>query len=453
MTVDRTRLPGLGPIPTFRVPRFRCSTLGNGAEVWAATHRRAPVLTLKLLIPVGSADDPADQYGLAALTADMLDEGTRERDGVRLHEALMGIGAHLGIQASSDTTVLTLTTLPKYATEAMALLVEVAAYPRCDPDDCQRVRDLRLHRILQMRQVPSAVADRVFVESLYGAHPYGHVAIGTEASLSRLGSPDVSAFHKQWYGPERWTLVAVGDLPEDDLLEVARSQLGLLPACSPDHREPGPRLADPPPVTNRLVFVPRKNAVQSEVRLGHVGVARTSPDYHALLVLNMVLGGQFVSRINLNLREDKGYTYGARTTFDWRVGHGPFSFRSSVQTDGTVDAISEAMKEIDEIRNGRPPTDSELVVARDALTRGFPRSLETATQVARAGASLVLHGLMPDEISRFVDRVMAVDVGTLVRVANAHLHPNQLLAVVVGSPDDILPLVSRLGLGDPALID
>ena len=453
MTVDRSQLPALGPSPTFNLPQFRCSTLDNGSCVWTATHQRAPVLTFKLLVPVGAADDPVHQFGLAALTADVLHEGTHSRTGIQLHEALMGIGGHLGIQSSSDSTVLTLTTLPKHAAEAMALLVDVAARPRCDPNDCERVRDLRIHRIQQMRQVPSAVADRVFAESLYGAHPYGHAAIGTEAALGQLGSRDVSAFHERWYGLGRWTMIAVGDLPEADLLDVARSQLEGLTSHATSRLERESCLADAPSVKNRLVFVPRPNAVQSEVRLGHVGVARTSPDYHALLVLNMVLGGQFVSRINLNLREDKGYTYGARTSFDSRVGRGPFAFRSSVQTDGTVDAINEAIKEIDQIRNVNPPSVEELMVARNALTRGFPRSLETATQVARAGAALALHGLRPEELARFVDRVMAVEVETLARVANAHLHPDQLLAVVVGSPDDILPSLDRLGLGEPTLID
>ena len=453
MTVDRTALPALGPSPTFRLPQFQRTTLTNGVRVWAAVHRRAPVLTFKLLVPAGSADDPVHQFGLAALTADVLDEGTRDRTGIQLHEALMGSGAHLAIQTSSDSTVLTLTTLPKYADEAMALLVDVAANPRCDPADCERVRDLRIHRILQMRQVPSALADRVFMESLYGPHPYGHASIGTEASLGQLGPAEVAAFHHEWYKPGQWTLVAVGNVPESGLMDIARSRLGLLPGHVTTSGASGARLADPPPVAGRLVVVPRTSAVQSEVRLGHAGVSRTSPDYHALLVLNTILGGQFVSRVNLNLREDKGYTYGARTSFDSRIGPGPFSFGASVQTDSTADAITEVIKEIDQIRTTHPPTVDELAVARDALTRGFPGSLETATQVARAGASLALHGLEPDEIAGFVDHVMAVDLDALVRVANAHLHPERLLAVVVGSPDDILPALDRLGLGDPILLD
>ena len=236
------------------------------------------MLTLKLLLPVGSADDPVGQSGLAALTADVLDEGTRDLTDVGLHEALTRIGGHLGIGVSSDATVLTLTTLPKYAVEAMALLVEVAVHPRFDRDDCERVRDLRLNHLLQMRQVPAAEADRVFVESLYGAHPYGHLSAGTDASLRELDSSDISPFHRRWYQPDGWTLIAVGDLSDDALLGIAKSELGRVPSSASARTARGaPRLQDPPSITDRLVFVARKDAVQSEVRLGHPGVSRTSP--------------------------------------------------------------------------------------------------------------------------------------------------------------------------------
>ena len=454
MSVDRSRLPALGPHPSFHPPGFRCSTLSNGVGVWTAAHHRAPVLTLRLLLPVGSADDPVDQSGVAALTADVLDEGTRDRTDVELHAALSRIGAHLSIGVSSDATILTLTTLPKHAVEAIALLVDVAVNPRFDPDDCERVRDLRLSRLLQMRQVPAGVADRVFIESLYGDHPYGHLSVGTDVSLRALDSSNISAFHGRWYQPAGWTLVAVGDLTDNALLDVAQTELEAMPpvtsALAPDGAS---RRQEPPAIADRLIFVPRQDAVQSEVRLGHPGVSRASPDYHALLVLNMVLGGQFVSRINLNLREDKGYTYGARTSFDYRVGRGPFVFRSSVQTSATADAMSEAIKELREIREARPPSERELAVARDALTRGFPLGLETATQVARVGTTLALHRLPADEMDRFVERVMAVDTDAVVAAARAHLHPDQLLAVVVGSPDEVLPSLGRLGLGEPALLD
>ena len=453
--VDRTQLPGLGKTAPFQPPAFRLATLENGVNVWTVSHRRAPVLTLRLLIPTGAATDPVGQWGLAALTADLLDEGTAEKSDVELHEALTRIGGHLAIDASSDATVLSLTTLPKHAREALGLLVEVVTRHRFDAGDCRRVRDLRINRVLQMRQVPSAVADRVFIESVYATHPYGHLSIGTEESLGRLEADDVRGFHRRWYRPDRWTLVAVGDLPEDELHGLAEAALGEVPSPTVEGGISDPELPDHPTgdPESRLVFVPRPDAVQSEIRLGHAGVPRRSPDYHSLLVLNMVMGGQFVSRVNLNLREDKGYTYGARTVFDWRVGRGSFSFRSSVQTGATADAISEVIKEIDDIRASRPVTEDELALARAALTRGFPLSFETASQVARAGTSLALHGLPLDEMSRFVERVEAVDVDTVSRAAQSHLHPDRLLAVVVGSEAEVLPSLQGLGLGEAALVD
>ena len=456
--VERTRLPGLGPQPTFEPPAFTRQRLANGVDVWTSTHRQAPVLTLRLLVPTGSADDPPDQSGLASLTADLLDDGTVDLSDVALDQALTRIGAHLGIGVSSDTTVLSMTTLAKHARDAFSLLVEVVARPRFAADECHRVRDLRLARIRQMRQVPSAVADRVFLASLYGDHPYGHLTIGREDDVRRLGAEDVPRFHRHRYGPASWTLVAVGDLPGDELVGLADATLGEVHGTSFDPVElaggaDDSRVPEPPPLNERLVFIPREQAVQSEIRLGHAGVSRRSDDYHALLVLNMVLGGQFVSRINLNLREDKGYTYGAHTAFDWRVGRGPFSFSSSVQTSATADSILEVVSEIDAIRDSRPATDQELSVARAALTRGFPRSFETAAQIARVGTTLARHGLPPDETARFVDRIMDIDAESVTRVARAHLHPDRMLAVVVGSRADVPPLLGQLGLGEPSLID
>jgi len=453
--VDRTQLPGLGKTAPFQPPAFRAATLENGVNVWTVSHRRAPVLTLRLLIPTGAATDPAGQWGLAALTADLLDEGTDEKSDVEVHEALTRIGGHLAINASSDATVLSLTTLPKHAREALRLLVDVVTRPRFDAVDCRRVRDLRINRVLQMRQVPTAVADRVFIESLYATHPYGHLSIGTEESLGRLEADDVRGFHQRWYRPDRWTLVAVGDLPEDELHSLSEAVLGEVPSSSAEGSVNDPELPEPPTgdPEARLMFAPRPDAVQSEIRLGHAGVPRHTPDYHSLLVLNMILGGQFVSRINLNLREDKGCTYGARTVFDYRVGRGPFLFRSSVQTGATADAISEVVREIDDIRASRPVTEDELALARAALTRGFPLSFETASQVAGAGTSLALHGLPLDEMSRFVERVEAVDVDAVSRAARSHLHPDRLLAVVVGSEADVLPSLQKLGFGQAVFAD
>ena len=448
MSVDRTSLPVVRPDAPFRLPEFQKTALVDGTRLWAVRHSRAPVLTVRLLFPSGAAVDPPGQAGLAALTADLLDEGSAAHSAIELHEALSRIGGRLNTEVTSDATVLSLTTLARHAHRGLALLSEVATTPQFEVEDVERVRDLRLNRLRQLRQMPAALADSVFLESLYGSHPYGHLTIGTDTTLSALGRADVVAFHERWYARSRWTLIAVGDVPADELRDVADDVFGGRRSAN-EGGTATRSIPDPPPVGDRMIFVPRQDAVQSEIRVGHAGVARRSPDYYALRVLNMILGGQFVSRINLNLREEKGYTYGARTSFDWRVGRGPFSLQVSVKTLATIDAISEAIREITDIRDRRPATETEVVVAQAALTRGFPRSFETAAQIARAGLQLALHGLDDDELTEFVLRILAVDPDEVSRVASLHLHPAELLAVVVGSPSDVLDGLASIGLGTP----
>ena len=446
--VDRTRLPAVGADPAFRLPAFERTTLSDGVQLLAAGHHRAPVLTLFLLLPAGAAADPRDQPGLAALTADLLDEGSAALSDVELHRALMRIGGRLSTEVWSDATVVGLTTLSRHAREGLRLLFEIAARPRFDPADVARVRELRINRIRQLRRSAAAVAERVFAEALYGSHPYGHPAIGTEAALRALGPAEVADFHRRRYLRAPWTLVAVGDLPPEALLAGAARAWGEGAFADGGSPAEGPP-PEPPPVTRRMVFAAREGAVQSEIRLGHPGPPRTSPDFYALSVLNMVLGGQFVSRVNLNLREDKGYTYGARTSFDWRVGRGPFCLQVGVQTTATLDALREAVREIAEVRGPRPPSPRELETARAALTRGFPRSFETAFQVARAGLRVALHRLPDDDYAQFVPRIMAVGADDVLRAAQRHLRPDELLAVVVGSRPDVLGELAGLGFGDP----
>ncbi len=446
--VDRTRLPAVGADPAFSLPAFERTTLSNGVQVWAAGHHRAPVVTLLLLLPVGVAADPPARPGLAALTADLFDEGSAAHSDVELHRALMRIGGRLSTEVSSDATVVGLTTLSRHVREGLRLLFEIAVRPRFDPADVVRVRDLRINRIRQLRRSAAAVAERVFAEALYRSHPYGHPAIGTEAALRALEPAEVADFHRRRYLRLPWTLVAVGDLAPEALLAEA-AQAWDAGAFADGGTPPDGSPPEPPPVAHRMVFAARDGAVQSEIRLGHLGVPRTSPDYYALSVLNMVLGGQFVSRINLNLREEKGYTYGARTAFDWRVGRGPFSLQVGVQTAATLDALREGVREIAEVRGPRPPSPRELETARAALTRGFPRSFETAFQVARAGVRVALHRLPDDDYTQFVPRILAVGADDVLRAARRHLRPDELLAVVVGSRPDVLGELAGLGFGDP----
>ncbi|MDA1094696.1 MAG: pitrilysin family protein [Acidobacteria bacterium] len=452
---DRSRMPEPGPVPPTRFPTVACRRLSNGLALRTVEHPGPPVVTFWLMMPVGSAADPAHAHGLAALTADLLDEGSVERSGRAFHEALDGIGARLGTEVGPDSTIISISTVVQHALEGLGLLAELVARPRFDPVDVGRVRDLRRSRVQQLRSESGAVADRVFIETLFAGHPYGHLGVGTDASLASLTAGDVVAFHRDAYHLGSATLIAVGALSHQQLGDAAEQTFGALPVLPAD---PGvitapADLATVGPSATRLVLVDRPGAVQSELRIGHVAVARDNPDYHALQVLNVVLGGQFVSRLNQRLREEKGYTYGVRTGFDCRRAPGPFALHGSVQADATTESVQDVLTEMAAIGADRPVTAKELEMARAALTRGFARGFETAGQVARGVASLVLHGLPAEYYDRFVPAVEAVDAVAVTAAATAHLRADEAVVVIVGPAEALASELTGLGLGEPLQVE
>jgi len=453
--VDRSRLPVPGTSPSYRFPEVRKVRLPNGLCVWTVEHRSVPVVTLVLLVGVGSAADPAARPGLASLTGDMLDEGAGDRSALEVHDALARIGASFDTEVGPDATLLTLTTLDRFRQRGLRLLADLVLRPRFDPDEFERVRQLRANRLRQLRDLPPALADRAFASLLYGSHPYGHLAIGSEDALQQIALEDVRQYHRRAYRPSAITLVAVGDASHEQLLADASEAFGHWPESDPDPTiaEALARALQPPAAAPaRLALVDRPGAAQSELRLGHVAVPRSTPDYHALVLLNMVLGGQFVSRINMNLREGKGFTYGARTSFDFRRGPGPFQLQVSVQTAATAQAIHESFDEIAAIRGPRPVSSDELALGVAALTRGYARNFETAEQIARAATQIALYDLPDDYFAEFVPRVERVTADDVTRVSAQHLDPSRLTTLVVGDYDTIANDLGRLELGIPSVL-
>jgi predicted Zn-dependent peptidase len=448
--VDRSRLPDLGPELPFAFPAIHRATLTNGVRVWTVEHRQVPLIAILALVPVGASSDPPSRPGLAAITGDMLDEGSGDRSALEVHEALGRIGAQLDLDVGYDATVIGVTTLERYLDRGLELLRDMLVRPRFEQREFDRVRELRLNRLLQLKDLPPALADRAFAQLLYRGHPYGHLPIGSEGALRSLMIRDIMSFHRRACIPSRTTVIAVGDASHDTLQKAA---LRAFDAWQADEAEP---VADPetfppaaPPVT-RLALVHRAGAAQSELRIGQIALPRRTADYHAALVANMVLGGQFVSRINMNLREDKGYTYGVRTAFEFRRAPGPFVLHASVQSDRTADALRESLAEIRAIRGERPVTRKELEVGRASLTRGYPRNFETADQIARAAAQLALYELPDDYFTTFVPKVLALTEDAVTAVAAKHIDPDRLVAVIVGDRDKLAPSLRALDLGDIA---
>jgi zinc protease len=448
VTVTRSRLPEPGPTRPFAFPAIEKSRLPNGLAVWTVHHPQVPIVALMLLVRRGAASDPVGKEGLAAVTADMLDEGTGDRSAIEMHEALARLGAQFDTDIGSDATVASVTVLSRFAGGALSLLSDVLVRPALREDDFARVRQLRLHRLTQIRDMPGAVADRAFLRLLYGVHPYGHSPIGSEAALASMTADDVRQFHAQAIRPSAATLIAVGDCDHAEIARLASESfadwIGTDGAAAQSDGMP--------PQGARINVVPRPRAPQSELRIGHVSAARDTPDYHALVVANTILGGQFVSRINLNLRERKGVTYGARTAFEFRRLPGPFVLQVSVQTTATAMAIEESIGEIAGIRGARPATPEELSLGIAALTRGYARNFETADQIARAAMQLALYDLADDYFAQFVPRIEAVTADDVSQVMARHVDPARLTTLIVGDIDAIGQDLGRLGLGDPVVV-
>lgn len=452
--VDRSRLPVPGADRPFHFPRIVRRMLPNGLELRALSHRSVPVGAVVLLVPGGSSVDPAEAHGLVSITAGLLDEGSRGQTALEIADRVARIGGELDIEVGVDAVVVGMTTLDRFLDTGLSLVHEVVTEPNLANDDFNRTRNLRLERLRQLKDHAGAMADRAFARVLYGAHPYGHLSLGSEPSLNAITVDDSRALHAAMFTPSGSTLIIVGDRTEEELLDRAATVFeGWRAPRSPIVIDRSVALAPPPAAPEvKLGVVARPGAAQSELRIGHACAPRSTPDYHVLLILNTILGGDFVSRLNLNLREQKGFTYGVRTGFNLRRGIGPFAMQTSVGTDVTAPAITEAWREIRDIAASRPATPEEVALAFASVSKGYPRGFETAGQVARSVAQLALHGLPDSYFEQFVPRLSQVTAEDVAAAAQRYLDPAKMTTLIVGDLDKIIGSLPGLDLGQPKVL-
>jgi predicted Zn-dependent peptidase len=453
-TVDRSRLPVPGVDRPFHFPRMVRRTLPNGLELRAVTHRSVPVAAVVLLVPGGSAVDPADAHGLVSITAGLLDEGSRGQTALDVADRVARIGGELDLDVGVDAVVVGMTTLDRFLDTGLGLVHEVVTEPNLANDDFNRIRNLRLERLRQLKDHAGAMADRAFARVLYGAHPYGHLSLGSEPSLNAMTVDHSRALHAAMFTPSGSTLIIVGDRSEEELLDRAAAVFESWRApSSPMTIDRAVALAPPPAAPEvALGVVARPGAAQSELRIGHACAPRSTPDYPVLLILNSILGGDFVSRLNLNLREEKGFTYGVRTGFNLRRGIGPFVMQTSVGTDVTAPAVTEAWREIRDIAASRPATAEEVALAFASVSKGYPRGFETAGQVARSVAQLALHGLPDSYFEQFVPRLSQVTAEDVATAAQRYLDSAKMTTLIVGDLDKIGASLPALDLGQPQVL-
>jgi predicted Zn-dependent peptidase len=417
-------------------------TLPNGLEVVYVRHGTLPLVHATLLARGGTSADPASLAGLAGFTADMLDEGAAGMNALQLASALDLLGAQLGTGAGWDAASVDLQVLREKFPQALQLMADVAVRPDFPQAEVARKKEQRLTDLARARDEPRIIAANAFSELIYGAnHPYGRIA--GIAATRKLDRAAMVRFHQSYYRPEGSTLLLVGDVDPDALQPVVERAFGGWKGTAPS---PAAVPAPPPVSATRIFLIDKPGAAQSEIRVGHPGVARSTADYFPLVVLNSLLGGSFTSRLNTNLRETHGFSYGASSAFSMRRGEGPFTAASAVFTAKTDSAVVEFFKELRRVRE-EPVAADELERARRYVALGTPRRFETSSDVAAQLAELEIYDLPQDFFNSYVQRVMAVTSADVQRVAREYLHPDRSVVVIVGDVQKIGPGIRALNLG------
>ena len=429
-TLDRTKVPPAGPTPVLHVPAWTKTQLANGATLIVSERHNLSLVSFSITF-VGGANqfEPADRRGVAALTASMLTEGTKTRTGDQLSDALQLLGTNVGAGVGAEEGAINFVSTTKNFDATLAILSDMMLNSVFPADALERLRGRTLVNLTQAKDQPVIVGAQVFAKVLYGdAHPYGQRT--TEASVKAITRDDIVNFQKAYYQPGRAIITVVGDVTAS---KVKASVEKALAAWAKGGEKPAfdyPKLPELQPA--KIYLVDKPGAAQSVVNIGLPGPPRNTPDYFALQVLNTILGGQFQSRLNANIREQKGYSYGVNSGFNYGKGPGAFRAGGSIFTDKTDAALVEFMKELKGIVGEKPVTDEELKTAKDSLIQGLPQRFASVTAISGAITTLTVQGLPDDYYQTYADKVSAVTKDDLLRVAKHYIDLGHLAIVIVG---------------------
>ena len=442
--VDRSTPPTLPPPPALKVPTVQVDTLPNGLTLAVVAMHKVPVVEVQVILDAGSARDPVDLPGLATFTATMLQQGAGHRAALEIADEAAFLGGQLGSAATYDAAGVTLHVPKRRLAPALDLLADVVLRPTFADSEVTRQRELRRAQIVQLGDNPVAMAAIAFPAIVYGrAHPYGRPLNGSAVSTGALSRDRVAAFYAASYKPNAARILLVGDITLAEARRLIVARFGGWPRGP---TSPLPEAPTPGPAARAVYLVDKPGAAQSVIRIGHVGVARSNPDYFALQVLNTILGDAFTSRLNQNLRETHGYTYGAFSQFSAGRLAGPFVASASVVTAKTDSSLIEFLKELRRIRD-EPVTDAELTKAKAYITLGLPGDFETTASAAARLRELLVYGLPLDYFDHYVGRINAVTAADVQRVARQYIDPDHFDIVVVGDKSRIEAGIRALNEG------
>lgn len=448
--LDRSRPPAPGPLRPFHFPDVRRRTLDNGLEVIVAENHAFPVASLDVVLPSGALSETEERGGVAALTAGLLESGAGGRDAGVLAEEVDRLGLALEMGVSWDTTLAGFTALTSRLEAGLGILADMVVRPSLPEHEVERIRDERLAALAQRRADPASLADElVALYTVPDGHPFGRRMGGLGATLSTLTRADVAEFHASHYLPGGAWLCAAGDVTLDGVCTLAER---LFAGWS--GTPPAPRSPETPARFGQttIILADRPGSVQSEVRVGHVGMERTAEDYFAATVMNAILGGVFSSRINLNLRERLGYTYGASSSMLMRRLPGAFTISAAIQSDGTAHSVSEMLRDMRRLQEELVP-EAELADARSYMAGTFPLALQTTDGLAGKLSTLAVYGFADDYFDSYPQRLMAVTAEEVRAAARRRLMPDRAAVVVVGDARQLRAPLEELEIGPVQVVD
>src|SRR5262245_37254139 len=444
---DRSHPPEPGLPPALHLPLVQKRQLSNGVPVWIVELHKVPVVQVNLVVLSGTAADPAGKFGIASLAAAMLEEGAGSKSALELADAVDYLGADLGTAAATDSLSVRLHVPVARLADALPLMADVALRPTFPKEELERQRQERLTNIIQARDEPATIASIGYSRVLYGrGHRYGTPGYGTAETLKAFTVDDLRGFYASAFRPGNAALIAVGDVTPDTLVPMLESSFGTwkAPATAAAAAEKLPPVEQPG--AREVILIDKPGAPQTQIRIGWIGVARSTPDYFPLIVTNTILGGSFGSRLNMNLREKHGYTYGASSSFDMRASAGPFNAGAGVQTDKTGEALKEFFNELEGML--KPIPADELNRAKNYIALRFPAGFEATGDVSRRLEDALVYKLPDDYFSKYVQNIQAVTAADVQRVAQKYIQPGRFAVLVVGDRQKIESQIRPLNLGN-----
>lgn len=440
--LNRTNPPKPGPPKDVQFPDYFDTTLPNGINVLVIENNKIPAVSIRMVFKDAGSFNDGDKYGLASLTAEMLTKGTRNRSATDIAEEIDFIGGNLNAGSNWDGSYISLSVLKKHLYTGIEILSDVAQSPVFADDELARVKEQRLSSILQGKDDAGNLSDKKFNKIVYGNAPYSNPAEGTELTVKNITDLDLKNFYKKNYYAGNLIIAFVGNITKEEALDITEKKFSNLPLNGTNTMNSFEY--QPIEEKNKVYVVNKPGAVQSNLRIGHIGISRNNPDYIAVTIMNTILGGYFGSRINYNLREKHGYTYGARSSFSPNLLSGDFSVDTDVRndvTDSSITLILEDLKNItvDEVTN------EELETVKNYMTGVFPLQLETANAVASRVINLKLYNLPKDYYSKYISSINNLNKQDILNAAKKYIHPEDITIVVSGDAGAIKDKLAKFG--------